>query len=254
MSSPNCPKCQGPRDSKALYCPFCGVVFSRYVPPPPAAPVAASAFAGGELALAPAAAPSIFLDPQPLPSRQPAQQQQTVYGGSLAADAGWNPYASPQTAPSPYSIHAIPDYQLASRGSRLAAQILNLLGILFTIALFAGVGYVVGMANSDPAARDAGALVGYLAGGLIWIGANIRQLGKTGQSFGKKGMGIKIVHTNGEPVPLSTLLTRRYLATQVLGMIPIVGPIFSLINILMIFGAEQRCLHDQFADTNVVVA
>lgn len=29
-SSSACPKCQGPRDPKALYCPFCGVVFARF--------------------------------------------------------------------------------------------------------------------------------------------------------------------------------------------------------------------------------
>lgn len=254
MSSPNCPKCQGPRDSKALYCPFCGVVFSRYVPPPPAASVAASAFAGGELALAPAAAPSIFLDPQPLPDRQTAQQQQTVYGGSLAADAGWNPYASPQAAPSPYSIQSIPDYQLASRGSRLAAQMLNGLAMGLVLALSAGAGYAVGAIGAEESTRDLGMFLGIMGGILFWIFRNIGQLRASGQSVGKKWLGIKIVHTNGEPVPLSTLLTRRYLAAQVLGAIPIVGPIFSMINILMIFGAEQRCLHDQFADTIVVVA
>lgn len=254
MSSPNCPKCQGPRDSKALYCPFCGVIFARYVPPPPAAPVAASAFGGGELALAPAAAPSIFLDPQPSPSRQPAQQQQTVYGGSLAADAGWNPYASPQASPSPYSIHAIPDYQLASRGSRLVAQLLNGLALLVVIALFATAGYAVGAIGADKSTQALGMILGMLAGLLYWVLRNINQLRATGQSVGKQWMGIKVVQTNGQPVPLSTLILRRYLAMQLIGGIPLVGPIVGLIDVLMIFGAEQRCLHDQFADTVVVVA
>ena len=35
--SPTCPACTGPRDPKALYCPFCGAVFNRLTAAPPAA-------------------------------------------------------------------------------------------------------------------------------------------------------------------------------------------------------------------------
>lgn len=250
MSSTNCPKCQGPRDAKALYCPFCGVVFARYVPPPaPAFPT------GGDAVFAappPPPVPSIFLDPQPVAeTRQPAQQ--TVYGGALPGEAGWNPYASPQASPSPYSIHAIPDYQLATRGSRLVAQMLNGLAAMAVIALCAGAGYAVGSIGGKET-QAMGMALGLIGGILFWIFYNISQLRATGQSVGKKWMGIKIVKTNGEPVPVSILIVRRYLAMQLIGVVPLVGPIVGLINVLMIFGQEQRCLHDQFADTIVVVA
>jgi uncharacterized RDD family membrane protein YckC len=38
----------------------------------------------------------------------------------------------------------------------------------------------------------------------------------------------------------------------ILGAIPGLGALLSLVNVLMIFGQEQRCLHDLFANTIVV--
>jgi uncharacterized RDD family membrane protein YckC len=34
--------------------------------------------------------------------------------------------------------------------------------------------------------------------------------------------------------------------------IPVIGPLFGLVNVLFIFGEERRCLHDLAANTIVV--
>jgi uncharacterized RDD family membrane protein YckC len=65
-------------------------------------------------------------------------------------------------------------------------------------------------------------------------------------------MGIRIVRSNGEKAALSQILIMRYLPIQLIGAIPILGPIVGLVDLLMIFGDEQRCLHDRIADTLVV--
>ncbi len=50
------------------------------------------------------------------------------------------------------------------------------------------------------------------------------------------------------------MLGLRYLPTQVIVAIPVVGALYALVDALFIFGAEQRCLHDLIAGTKVVLA
>jgi len=39
-----------------------------------------------------------------------------------------------------------------------------------------------------------------------------------------------------------------------LGLIPVIGYIFGLVDSLLIFGEPRQCLHDKFADTIVIKA
>ena len=48
-------------------------------------------------------------------------------------------------------------------------------------------------------------------------------------------------------------LVTRYAVYFLIGLIPIVGSLASLVNLLIIFGAEKRCGHDYAAKTKVVV-
>jgi len=49
-------------------------------------------------------------------------------------------------------------------------------------------------------------------------------------------------------------LLLRYLPTSIVASIPIVGGLIVLVDILFIFGSEQRCIHDLIAGTKVVQA
>lgn len=135
---------------------------------------------------------------------------------------------------------------MADRSTRLFANILN------SLLLFGGL-LVVFLPFMAMELIEIGALLAVI-GLIAWIYVNIKLLRENGQSVGKKILGIKIVTTQGEPVALSTLIFRRFLLTQFLAAIPYLGGIFGLIDALMIFGDDRRCIHDHFADTIVVKA
>lgn len=248
MSSPDCPKCQGPRDAKSLYCPFCGVIFARYT--------------GAEAAPAPAAVAEkgAALPEQTAPATAPAAAvaAETVYGGALSAEAeaAWNPYTGPRSAPiASQRSPLLPDYELASPSSRLVAHVLNGLGFLGMVLLCALPGILVILASSPENPAGLACLVfGIAIGSCLWLISNLRQLSRTGQSLGKKWMDIRILKTNGEQASVGHLVFLRYLSMQALGAVPYAGPVVGLVDALMVFTAERRCLHDHIAGTMVVKA
>lgn len=244
MSSSDCPKCQGPRDAKALYCPFCGIVFSRYVAGPPPPPVDAGP--PGFAPLAPAASGFVAAPAM-------AAVAETLYEGPAppAVDRAWNPYQGPGAEPIP-RFSAIPSYDLATRGSRLVAQLLNLLVIVGILFAGAFLGSFLASAIGSAEASGTIMIVGVGLPLALLLIYNLRLLAESGQSLGKKWMGIRIVRSNGEKAALSQILIMRYLPIQLISAIPILGPIVGMIDLLMIFGDEQRCLHDRIADTLVV--
>ena len=89
---------------------------------------------------------------------------------------------------------------------------------------------------------------------VIFAFLNGKLLVTQGQTLGKKLMGIKIVTTAGTPPLVKPHLLKRYACYLLAGQVPVIGPLFSLINILFVFAPERRCVHDLFADTRVVVS
>ena len=73
-----------------------------------------------------------------------------------------------------------------------------------------------------------------------------------GQTVGKALLKIRIVRSDGSPASFARIVGLRYLSTSVLASIPMVGTIYGLVDVLMIFRASRRCLHDHIADTIVV--
>ena len=83
----------------------------------------------------------------------------------------------------------------------------------------------------------------------------------TGQSLAKRWMGIKIVRLDGSPVGfVHGVLLRSWvisMATNAISTTPglrTLGRLVHLVDALMIFGEERRCLHDHIAGTRVIVA
>lgn len=79
-------------------------------------------------------------------------------------------------------------------------------------------------------------------------------LAKYGQTVGKRAVGIRIVNVSDDRVPkLSTLLGRRYGLIWLASLIPVIGTLVSVVDDLLVFRNDRRCLHDLIAGTKVVV-
>jgi uncharacterized RDD family membrane protein YckC len=87
---------------------------------------------------------------------------------------------------------------------------------------------------------------------LYFIGINSYFWATRGQSIGKMALGIRIVHLDGQQATLGRIVGLRILPMQLIGWIPFIGGVMSLVDILFIFRANRRCLHDEIARTKVV--
>lgn len=143
------------------------------------------------------------------------------------------------------------DQALASRGSRLAASLIDgIVACVLMIPIF--VSAVMADASGGESAALGGALI--FGSGVLLIAFVVYQLSmlvREGQTIGKKAMNVRIVDYHSGDVPgWGKLLGMRYGLNSVLGNIPL----YTLIDILLIFGEERRCIHDYLAGTKVVEA
>lgn len=171
-----------------------------------------------------------------------------------------NPYAAPGAVVR--DVHDEGDIVLASRLSRLGAALLDsaiivVPAIVAAISLPAYQDYVARSTGAAPAAGGMSAgmsifLVLCVVAMLAFFVYQLVLLYRHGQTVGKKIVGIRIVRPDGSRASFPRLLGLRYIVPGLIGAIPLLGPFFSLANVLFIFGEERRCLHDRIADTIVV--
>lgn len=147
---------------------------------------------------------------------------------------------------------------LAGRGDRLIAVILDTL--LFTVVvipltLFAGFS-INDLLFYEIDGFGLDSIRPMLAGGtasLLVTGLQIFLLARDGQTVGKRLMGIRIASYASDQHPgFLRIVGLRMFLPAVITSIPCVGFLFSLLNILFIFGSEKRCLHDLIAGTKVI--
>lgn len=221
----SCPKCGFERQSGAVECPACGIIYDRY-------------------------------DPERAAQRRLAAEAQVAPAGGTMFD----PYRAPEAAVSDLAVVAR-GTELARRFSRLAAVVLDGLiyfGVMMVafVPIFIFAGAAEAGAESQPISDPvltALMLFAVVAGLAIFI-INLYLLHRDGQTLGKKALGIRIVRTNDERASLGRIFGLRMLVPGLIGSVPLIGPIFSLADALFIFGEERRCIHDHFADTKVVIA
>lgn len=177
-------------------------------------------------------------------------------GGVQPAAGAYNPYAPPTSGYEQPAYGMDMDVQvLAGRGTRLGAAIID--GLLLGAAMIPGI-ILVGVSGAAAgASEDAAAIAG---GGLLLLGFlalaiyQIYLISTTGQSLAKKWLGIRIVKLDGTlPGFVHGVLLRSWVMGFI-GAIPFVGGLVQLIDPLLIFGDERRCLHDHIAGTKVIVA
>lgn len=161
-----------------------------------------------------------------------------------------NPFEAPaQIDPGmpPPSPHGRPP--LASRGDRFVAALFD--GLVMMPAVIVGL-VLVGIGGDEGSAL-------FLAGTGVMIlgilGVSIYQwylISTTGQSLGKKWKGLKIIRQDGGEVDFVSGVLLRVWVVAMMGAIPFIGSFVGLIDPLLIFGEQQRCLHDLIAKTDVI--
>jgi uncharacterized RDD family membrane protein YckC len=146
---------------------------------------------------------------------------------------------------------------LASRGSRLGAYLVD---GLIAVAVICPIMYFLGFWQLavDAARSHSEVPLGLLLqmqalGFLLFVVLQGYPLARDGQTWGKKGLGIKIVDMAGNKPSLARLLL-RYGSRLLVSWIPVVGQWLVLIDDCAIFGAQKRCGHDYVAGTRVVRA
>lgn len=94
-----------------------------------------------------------------------------------------------------------------------------------------------------------------LKSGVLWavvfLVFNGLLLVQRGQTIGKLLLSIRIVMEDASPLMPRTLVI-RYGVYFLGNLIPVVGAVFGLVNVLFIFGERKQCLHDRVANTIVV--
>ncbi|WP_020410172.1 RDD family protein [Hahella ganghwensis] len=156
------------------------------------------------------------------------------------------------SAPESDLVGASGEDELASRWKRLGAAIVDgIVMSLITLPVMYLTGGFDGLSTGQEPSIAYSLGMG-LFGIVVFIAINARWLVKYGQTVGKKVAGIKIVELSGDLPSPKTLLV-RYAVYIIPGQVPLVGQLFSLINILFIFGKQKRCVHDYAAGTKVIL-
>lgn len=135
-------------------------------------------------------------------------------------------------------------YPLATRTQRFRAAIVD--GFFYIIICFI-FGVAEGASEESP---EIGALL-ILFGlgiGAIFLTIQLTLLFLSGQSIGKKVVGIRIMQMDGNPATSAQLFLLRGALMWLLNIIPFVY----LIDVLFIFQDSRRCMHDLIAGTKVV--
>jgi uncharacterized RDD family membrane protein YckC len=194
----------------------------------------------------------------PNPYANPYQNpQQNPYGNPYANPQAGSPYSpgpgpggfNPYAPPSSQSDHGYgygatqQDGMLAERGTRLGAALID--AVLYIAAFMIGAmpGFMVG----DEFVIGAGAIFAWIA----LVAYQWYLISTSGQTLAKKWLGIRIVRVDGSQLGfLYGVVLRSWVMGFAAGLIPFVG----LVDVLLIFGDERRCLHDHLAGTKVVVA
>ena len=91
-----------------------------------------------------------------------------------------------------------------------------------------------------------------LAGLIAWCWLTIKYVARNGQSIAKKLLHIKVVRRDGSRASVSRIFWLRNVVNTLIGMVPLLGILYTIVDALFIFAESRQCLHDKIADTIVV--
>lgn len=145
-------------------------------------------------------------------------------------------------------------YEYASRWARLGAAIVDALitgAVNFAILIPLG---FIDFDDPEKMEQLSVAIPSALIGMGVYLALHSYLLAKNGQTIGKKLLNIKIVRTSGEKISYGRIVGLRLLPIWIIANIPLIGGIIALADVLLIFREERNCLHDDIADSRVIVA
>ena len=174
-----------------------------------------------------------------------------------------NAYAAPRGAQNPYAapeahvedVSEASEIDLAGRGARLVAAIID--GLAYMVPVFIALAAVPGLLDTTggSGSEAAGVVAVFVVLWLVVLFAiNVVLLHKYGQTTGKKLMSIKIIQVDGSRARLGRTLGLRYIVNALPSAVPLIGNIYPLVDTLLIFRQDRRCIHDFIAGTIVVNA
>jgi uncharacterized RDD family membrane protein YckC len=197
------------------------------------------------------------------PADAPRYDTPEVQSQGDAAVSTPNNYAPPQSVVADISSVDVP-FEKATRLSRLGAVIVD--GLIFTIPFIPSYSVALrSMVTTRSLARNYLVFWTAMAGSgpwfyiaslinLVLLAVTIVLVYRNAQTIGKKLLGIKVARTDGSRASLARIFWLRNVVNTVITMVPFVGPLYSLVDICMIFGEQRRCCHDYIADTIVIRA
>lgn len=156
-------------------------------------------------------------------------------------------YFEAPTTDEPMEQEEVHDLPLAGRGRRLGAVLLDSL-----FFLIAGLPMFIGIFTGNQSEPNVPLLIVGLLLMLALTVYNIVLMFTQQQTLGKRVLGLRVVRSNGERCSGSRYFWLRSVLVGMIGNIPLVGPLFAIVDPLMIFRESRQCLHDNIADTNVV--
>ncbi|MBU0985311.1 MAG: RDD family protein [candidate division Zixibacteria bacterium] len=147
-----------------------------------------------------------------------------------------------------------PQQALASRWTRLGGAIIDAIAVsiinipvLIATGVFDDVIYGRSMMFGGQFGK---ALLSF----AVFVAINGYLLFHKGQTVGKYLLKMKIVDRYGRVPEFGKLILMRYVIMWCVLLIPYVGQLLALGNVLVIFGNAKRCVHDYLAGTWVVKA
>lgn len=160
-----------------------------------------------------------------------------------------NPYQSPVNYP------LLPQQgRLADLGKRFLGAVVD--GLFGAFVIVPGYALIVISSMNSP--KDPPPLL-FVGLGLLFLGfivslvVQIYLLATRSQTLGKFVMKTQIVDINtGRPAGLLNTLVLRLLVNGLIGGIPCLGLIYTIVDICFIFREDRRCIHDLIASTRVV--
>jgi uncharacterized RDD family membrane protein YckC len=173
-----------------------------------------------------------------------------------------NPYAPPSADPNADRAPQRTEGELAERGTRFVAKMLDgLMALALTLPVIVPSLRAAAAKGSTSTGGYLTFFRGFFAGGLS-IGFGVAYLAliafqayliaTTGQSIGKRWFKIKIVRLDGGRVNFITGVLLRQWLFALFQYTPRAGSFMGLVDVLFIFRSDRRCIHDFAAGTKVI--
>lgn len=140
----------------------------------------------------------------------------------------------------------------ASLGKRFQAMVIDVVIMMVCIFPFAQNQGLMEIAETQGAIPPELALKLVLFQLMMFFILHGFLLHQYGQTIGKRIIGIAIVTLDNQKPAFLPLIAQRYISQWLMGMVPVLGIFLRLADVLAIYRADRRCIHDHLAKTKVI--